>query len=527
MSENPKCIDCEQVMILKRTTKRGGMLITTFECLTCGFSQKRRSAFDPAEIAPRRAGDVNAGKAAAAWKQYEASYRARNRSGTPLTGWILKWDGRRRAYTLQSPTGEIGYLARDLDDLVEALYETMETGNREPLALYAVSGTKSTAGAVSLSTHKGAKSTAAREAARVIDAAFAAAETVIDDNARTHVTDNDGDGLDALIQTPLTAIAAVEAPMCSGEYVTDKSAMGVRMAVREETRAAAPDRAIIRDAATHTDKAADDDGTPESGEIGGFRNWDSVGLMSNPDLKGSVVGLSAGKIIVMWYGTHGLAPFDMDDKANWYDADELFHQPPESPAPAAPPEQPFALGEQVYLRHSAGVIGTVTGYHGGKVKVERVYERTGKKQVSFNTIMDVQRAAPPEPPAPAAPNALQPTGRAREDRARADTVYNRTMDKKKTNWCICAECGKDFRAGRGDAKTCSVKCRKAYSRRGAIVSEQTRELERAITRLSALAKQYPDQRARIQAQLRDAEYQARKAAFAIDKLRQTFDDEAR
>lgn len=519
MSKNPKCIDCEQVMILRRSTTRGGKTIKTFECLTCGASQKQREAATPAERAPRRVGDVNAARAAAAFKQYENLYRARYRSGSPLTGWALRWDGRRRAYTLNLPTGEMAYRARDLEDLVEALYETVETGSRDPLALYAVDVPKRAAAAVSKSTHD-AHESAAREAARVIDAAFAAAETANVTKAPANlVTETDEDGLGVLIQTPLAALTAVGAPMCSGEGVTDNAPDLTTAGMRESAPVMTRDPAIIRDTTTRTDKAVNDDDVPESGEIGRFKIGDRVCPVVDPKMT-AMVGIVMGERIgIVFRHTADPRATDVDRYAVFYDADELMPIPADTPLPPAPSEQIFAIGEQVYLLNSPRIRGAVAGYTHGLVKVEYTDTHTGAKKIATAKLQSVARVTPPEPTVISAPvSALQPMGRAREDRGRAEMVYNRTMDKKKTKWCTCAECGKDFRAGRGDAKTCSVKCRKAYNRRAGTVSDHARELENAIQRLVELGKKYPDQRSQIEKALTDAQYRSERGRADVRKL---------
>lgn len=78
-------------------------------------------------------------------------------------------------------------------------------------------------------------------------------------------------------------------------------------------------------------------------------------------------------------------------------------------------------------------------------------------------------------------------------------------------------------AGRLDAKTCSARCRKSYSRRDNYVRYHGAALEDAIERLLELAKKYPDQRHRIRHLLADAMKQVIKAQNQIGALLSTFD----
>jgi hypothetical protein len=125
--------------------------------------------------------------------------------------------------------------------------------------------------------------------------------------------------------------------------------------------------------------------------------------------------------------------------------------------------------------------------------------------------------------AAAAPMNATARGASSEDKTRVNRVVMRDVTKRKTSWRECAECGRLFRAGRADAKTCSTRCRKLYSRRDNYIRYHGAALEDALNRLLELAQKYPDQRGIIEHKLMSARHQLERVEKEIKRINSMWD----
>lgn len=447
------CFDCGTPMERISARRRSGQITEVFRCSTCQGTHKRITAAAGESMAARK---VAQKQLELILQRFESAWRGKWRTKSPLDGWTLKHDGRRKGYLLTGRQGAARYFARDLDDLREAMYEALEVGELTSLMLFAVDEQ----GNGKLRQVKRAAD-AVTEAERVIARAAAALDQ---DDGQPIIRRSAG-----VTDNPAVAVAATQ----------------TRSAPILDNRVNSRSGRIV------TDNQYDRVGQPalllESG--------DDDRVTNNRDAGAAETSSSADE------------PPNEPIGRQWFLAGR------------------YKVGDRVIVTGAPELPGEVIDVDRarGRVCVRRPNPRGGSKMTHWITADRIEHVAAAQPPA--APEPMNATARAtsRADKTRVNRVVMRDMSKNKTTWIECAECGRQFRAGRADAKTCSARCRKMYSRRDSYVRYHSAALEDAVNRLVEMAKKYPDQRHQIRHTLNDAVRQIMRAQNQITGLLNSFD----
>jgi hypothetical protein len=447
------CFDCGVPMERVSARRRSGRLTEDFRCPNCQGKHQRVTAAAGESAADRKAAQKQLDLTL---QRFESAWRGKWRSKSPLDGWTLKHDGRRKGWLLIGKQGVARYFSRDLDDLREGMYEALGAGELTPLALFAIDE----------------RGNGALRRGKVTADAVRAAERVIANRAA------------ALDQDDERQVNR------SGACVTDKPLVAAT-ATQTRFTPSEDNRAVSRSAGIVTDNQAE----PVKPLLALLESDESVAAAELPDRDSGAFDEGESD------------PPNPDNYKAWFLAGR------------------YKVGDRVIVKGAPELPGEVIDLDraGGRICVRRP-NPDGKSKMTHWVSADRIAAAPAaDDGAAAAPMNATARGASSEDKTRVNRVVMRDVTKRKTSWRECAECGRLFRAGRADAKTCSTRCRKLYSRRDNYIRYHGAALEDALNRLLELAQKYPDQRGIIEHKLMSARHQLERVEKEIKRINSMWD----